>query len=117
MGIQNQYNNLPVDVSKSLSKLSKVLNIIKENIKNSKEYILKEIIMEFGDLQAARKLFSLYYPIKGVSLSRYILGIQNKDNSIVELDVDKVADQINSIYDFIHFLNHHLYHLVLRLVS
>ena len=105
MGIQNQYNNLPVDVSKSLLKLSKVLNIIKENIKNSKEYILTEIIIEFGDLQAACKLFSLYYPIKGVSLSRYILGIQNKDNSIVELDVDKVADQINSIYDFINKLD------------
>lgn len=105
MGIQNQYNNLPVDVSKSLLKLSKVINIIKENIKNSKEYILTEIIMEFGDLQTACKLFSLYYPIKGVSLSRYIRGIQNKDNFIVELDVDKVADQINSIYDFINKLD------------
>ena len=61
----NKYNNIPTDVKNSLIKLKKLIEIIENNLHRPKDSILREITIELNiTIEAARKLFSLYYPFK-----------------------------------------------------
>ena len=62
----NKYNNIPTDVKNSLIKLKKLIEIIENNLHRSKDSILREVTIELNiTIEAARKLFSLYYPLDG----------------------------------------------------
>ena len=71
--INEEYNNLPRDVIKSLAKMEKIIKIIETNLFLPKDDILREINIEIGSTQKAMDIFSQYYPDKGVNLSIYII--------------------------------------------
>lgn len=88
----NKYNNIPTDVKNSLIKLKKLIEIIENNLHRPKDSILREITIELNiTIEAARKLFSLYYPLEG-SLSTYIVGRKRTETmkAIMYIDDDKL---------------------------
>ena len=96
MKLENyEVSNLPVDVINSIRKLELIIKIIEENIFLPKEDILREVTIKMGDLQSARKIFSLYYPIEGVSLSSYIVQRKKTEaiKAIKNIENSQVADK------------------------
>ena len=88
----NKYNNIPTDVKNSLIKLKKLIEIIENNLHRPKDSILREITIELNiTIEAARKLFSLYYPLEG-SLSTYIIERKRAETikAIMYIDDDKL---------------------------
>ena len=59
--INEEYNNLPRDVIKSLAKMEKIIKIIETNLFLPKDDILREINIEIGSTQKAMDIFSQYY--------------------------------------------------------
>ena len=72
MYTQKQFDKLPKDVKNSLEKLKIILEIIDENCIKGKDYTISKLMEEFNTLQAASKIFSKYYFIENISISRYI---------------------------------------------
>lgn len=101
-GGKQKTNNLPTDVLNSIRKLKTIIKIIEDNLFIPKEDIQREITMRLGNLQSIRKIFSLYYPIEGISLSNYIVqrkkteaakAIKNLDNPLsAEMKVREIAN-------------------------
>ena len=79
--INEEYNNLPRDVIKSLAKMEKIIKIIETNLFLPKDDILREINIEIGSTQKAMDIFSQYYPDKGVNLSIYIIQRKKTDSA------------------------------------
>lgn len=70
--LKDRNRNIPIDVQNSINKLRAIINIIEQNLHRPKESILTEITIQLNiSIEAARKLFSLYYPTKE-GLSTYI---------------------------------------------
>lgn len=70
--LKDRNSNIPIDVQNSINKLRAIINIIEQNLHRPKESILTEITIQLNiSIEAARKLFSLYYPTKE-GLSTYI---------------------------------------------
>ena len=104
---KEQYDKLPKDVKNSLEKLKIIIEIINNNCIKGKDYTISKLLEKFNTLQAASKIFSKYYLIENISISRYILELRKvkltKCQPIIPIiDIEEIISNVISIY---HNLN------------
>ena len=111
---KEQYDKLPKDVKNSLEKLKIIIEIINDNCIKGKDYTISKLLEKFNTLQAASKIFSKYYLIENISISRYILELRKvkltKCQPIIPIiDIDEIISNVISIYHNLNELQENSY--------
>ena len=111
---KEQYDKLPKDVKNSLEKLKIIIEIINNNCIKGKDYTISKLLEKFNTLQAASKIFSKYYLIENISISRYILELRKvkltKCQPIIPIiDIDEIISNVISIYHNLNELQENSY--------
>ena len=114
MYTKEQFDKLPKDIKNSLEKLKMIIEIINNNYLKGKDYTIIRLLEEFNTLQAVSKIFSKYYLIENISISRYILELRKVkltkcQPNIPIIDIDEIISNIISIYEILNGLEEDSY--------